>query len=36
MVISLAIITAIIEARRIRAFPNKPNPSNTIRFTIRA
>ena len=35
MVNSLAITTMMIEARRIRAFPINPRPSNTIRFTIR-
>jgi uridylate kinase len=34
MVTSLAIITLMIEARRIRKLPISPNPSNTIRFTI--
>jgi hypothetical protein len=34
IVISLAMITVMIEARRMRELPINPSPSNTIRFTI--
>ena len=35
IVISLAMITVMIEARRMRELPINPSPSNAIRLTIR-